>query len=487
MKRETITAHHGNMARKIVILAESAEVEQDDGFTSALMLCAAAAGDSATSKAILLASEVRKMDHLRTIGGSRPDALDARDGDLQLESRPTSNKGISDGNTNDEGNLDGAIVRGGASNKLSKSPEQNITYGEREYGKDTRVISAFVHSCAQALNKNGLGTIWTGRENLGYLCENSLRLITTRWEPSYRDTSVPGIESTKAGIGALRHVDERKKDYEYVPGKRQKFRGLFVDEDDLATIDDIRGEDDLYSDLEEDDDSFFGDEEYVDSEDCERSGEKSPLKSEEVRGQLSSARKEFLDVDDTTISGNGFGTLENDDIENVEFEDQDSGSNEDSSLVFQDRVSSLMQENTDSSSDNSNSMPKDMLAGLNPDDISKIEDLHCVLPGMPIRRMKKVLDAYDQTLGHPSMLTLVPILRETMPDYVSSGWLKRSNKQNADFALQKASKDGLVDSPLLNSMLEVKANSGSLNEAIEYHQEQFAKHNLVSIECVHKC
>mmetsp|Transcript_26709 Transcript_26709/g.48367 ORF Transcript_26709/g.48367 Transcript_26709/m.48367 type:complete len:140 (+) Transcript_26709:501-920(+) len=32
------------------------------------MLCAGAAGDSATAKAILLASEVRKMDQLRTIG-----------------------------------------------------------------------------------------------------------------------------------------------------------------------------------------------------------------------------------------------------------------------------------------------------------------------------------------------------------------------------------------------------------------------------------
>ena len=124
------------------------------------------------------------------------------------------------------------------------------------------------------------------------------------------------------------------------------------------------------------------------------------------------------------------------------------------------------------------------LAGLDPSQISKIEDLQSALPGMPLRRVKKILNAYEETLGHPSMLTLMPILRETMPDYVSSGWLKRSNKQNADFALQKASEDGIVDSPLLNSMLEVKANSGSLNEALEYHEDQFTKHKLVSTKYI---
>ena len=37
-----------------------------------------------------------------------------------------------------------------------------ITYGEREYGKDTRAISALLHSCAKAMNSNGVGTIWAG-------------------------------------------------------------------------------------------------------------------------------------------------------------------------------------------------------------------------------------------------------------------------------------------------------------------------------------
>lgn len=442
MKRETITAHHGKMARQIVILAEAAEVEQDDGFTSALMLCAAAAGDSATAKAILLATEVRKLDHLRTIGGARPDALEDRDNDLQLVSRPISIENQSEINAKDGRNLPDKIIAEGALSKQPQNYEQNISFGEREYGRDTRVISALVHSCAQALNKNGLGTMWAGRENLGYLCENSLRLITTRWEPSYRDTSVPGIDSSKVGIGALRHMDEREKDYEYTPGKRKKFRGLFVDEDELATIDDIE----TYSDDEESENSLT-DEQYAELEDFEKS---------------------LAELEDKT--------------QGWEFDEHNSGSSNGNDLILQHHKISPTDEENNSLSKESNLTPNGALAELDPAQLLKIQDLQSVLPGLPLPRVKKILNAYDQTLGHPSMLTLVPIVRETMPDYVSHGWLKRSNKQNADFALQKASEDGIVDSPLLNSMLGVKANSGSLNEAIQYHDEQFAKHKLVSIQ-----
>ena len=68
-RRESVTAHHGRLTRKIVVLAEQAEVRQDDGFVSALMLCATAAGDASTARAIYLASKARRLDHLRTCGG----------------------------------------------------------------------------------------------------------------------------------------------------------------------------------------------------------------------------------------------------------------------------------------------------------------------------------------------------------------------------------------------------------------------------------
>lgn len=508
MKRETITAHHGKMARQIVILAESAEVQHDDGFTSALMLCAAAAGDSATSKAILLASEVRKMDHLRTIGGSRPDALDDGENDLQLEARPMSGAEKSKSNA-EKGEL---INAEGALNKNSENVKE-ISFGEREYGKDTRVISAFVHSCAQALNKNGLGTMWAGRENLGYLCENSLRLITTRWEPSYRDTSVPGVNSTKVGIGALRHMDEREQDYEYTPGKRKKFRGLFVDENDLATIDDIENDSDdeyiddsLFNDKESDG-SLFDDEEYTQSKDFEefvsefkdearRNDVDFLVNEDEAHKKLALLQEEFSDFDNINIDNGEISDVKIEELVNAmqndlehdstietssdDVDKQNLGSCTGNDLIHQPNKISRTEEEIMFINDDFDRMSNAALTGLDPIQLSKIEDLQNVLPGMPLRRLKKILSAYDQTLGHPSMLTLIPILRETMPDYLSSGWLKRSNKKNADFALQKASEDGIVDPPLLNSMLEVKANSGSINEAIQYHEEQYAKHHIVS-------
>jgi pentatricopeptide repeat protein len=240
LRRESITAHHGNMARQIVILAESVEVEQDDGFVSALMLCAAAAGDSATAKAILLASEVRRMDHLRTIGSK----------DVFLNSGDASNQGgqaFVPQALDDSGESTTTHVAGIASNEgivNQSSRDVNVpaaqTFGEREYGADTRVISALIRASAQAMGKNGIGTIWAGKDNEGYLCENSLRLITTRWEPSYRDTSIRGVNTTKVGIGALRHVDSRDFEEERTPGKRKKFRGLYVEDEDLRSTDDMK-------------------------------------------------------------------------------------------------------------------------------------------------------------------------------------------------------------------------------------------------------
>jgi cellobiose-specific phosphotransferase system component IIA len=112
--------------------------------------------------------------------------------------------------------------------------------------------------------------------------------------------------------------------------------------------------------------------------------------------------------------------------------------------------------------------------------LMRIQELQEALPGLPLSRVKKVLRSFEVTLGYPSLLTLVPILRETMPDYVSLGWLKRMNSQTAEFALQKASEDSLVDPGLLNSMLQVKANAGSIQDALEFHTDAFSKHHLVS-------
>jgi hypothetical protein len=120
------------------------------------------------------------------------------------------------------------------------------------------------------------------------------------------------------------------------------------------------------------------------------------------------------------------------------------------------------------------------LSGLqqDPDRLAKIQALQVVLPGLPMSRINKVINAFEKTLGYPSMLTLVPILRETMPDYVPSRWLKQNNNANAEFALRKASEDNVVDSSMLNSMLQVKANYGFIQGALDFHANEYNKHGL---------
>jgi hypothetical protein len=112
--------------------------------------------------------------------------------------------------------------------------------------------------------------------------------------------------------------------------------------------------------------------------------------------------------------------------------------------------------------------------------LSKLEELQAALPGMPMGRLDKIVTAFEETLGSPSILTLVPLLRESMPNYITSGWLKNTNRRNAEFVLQKANEDGLVDSSLLNAMLEVITSAGSINDALEFHATEFDKYNLVS-------
>lgn len=122
------------------------------------------------------------------------------------------------------------------------------------------------------------------------------------------------------------------------------------------------------------------------------------------------------------------------------------------------------------------------LDDVDDDTAEKVKYLQTLLPGLPLTRVEKIVKAFDTTLQYPSMLTLVPILRETMPDYLTAGWLKKVNTENADFVLQTASEGGLVDTALLNTMLQVKANAASLDDAIALYEDEYRKHKLVSAE-----
>jgi len=259
-RREQITAHHGKLARKIVILAESAEVKQDDGFVAALMMCAGAAGDSATAKAILLASEVRKMDQLRTIGpdehlrqlrgqsvpGGGPQALN---GGLPMEALLDGTEPASfDTDLSTMNDLE-ARNSGGAVAKSTKRKKRYPSFEEREYGNDTRKLSALLFACSQAVDSQGLGMQWAGRYSKGYLCENSLRLLITRPQPKYFNPSIPGVSSTEVGMGSISWEDE-EPEHLSKSLRRAKYRGIKQDDSVGHTMEDI---DDTFFNMFKDD------------------------------------------------------------------------------------------------------------------------------------------------------------------------------------------------------------------------------------------
>mmetsp|Transcript_20024 Transcript_20024/g.43386 ORF Transcript_20024/g.43386 Transcript_20024/m.43386 type:complete len:1495 (+) Transcript_20024:183-4667(+) len=202
-RRETATSYHGRLTRKIVVLAEQAEVKQDDGFIAALMLCAAAAGDSSTARAIYLASKVRQLDHLRTCGGGdhlrRLQGLIPEDEKRELLGGGKAGDGDSPSST-------ASLAAGGASTKapaLTQEEEfarDHSAYEHREYGTDTRILSTLLLAHSKAMESQGLGSMWSGRYNRGYLCPNSLRYIEAYNRPQMENMAIPGVNSVEAGL-----------------------------------------------------------------------------------------------------------------------------------------------------------------------------------------------------------------------------------------------------------------------------------------------
>uniref|UniRef100_A0A7S4I990 Uncharacterized protein n=1 Tax=Odontella aurita TaxID=265563 RepID=A0A7S4I990_9STRA len=107
-----------------------------------------------------------------------------------------------------------------------------------------------------------------------------------------------------------------------------------------------------------------------------------------------------------------------------------------------------------------------------------LAQLEQALPGMPPQRLKRLRDLFGRSLGDPSMLRLVPILRENMPPTATPGWLKRKNLHDARVAMQSAEDEGRVNMPLMNSMLKVETTCGSLDRAMAFHEREFEANGL---------
>jgi pentatricopeptide repeat protein len=260
-RREFLTGHHGKMARTLVIMAENAEVHQDRGFVAALTACAAAAGDIATAKAIYVASQVRRLDQLRTVGPNshlaRLRGQSAPMDSIGDEVRQSSSSMLADGGARTES---GDLLSSGDGDALSSMTEMNgknqrkryPSFEQREYGKDTRPLSAILHACASAVDKNGIGTMWQGRENGGYLHEDSLRLLTARRLPKYHDNSIPEMSARQVAMSAVSWGGEDKAgDFRGDKRKSRNFEGLDDDDDVGTTLDTI---DEQFSRMYEDKD-----------------------------------------------------------------------------------------------------------------------------------------------------------------------------------------------------------------------------------------
>jgi len=234
-RREFIAQHHGKMARAIVIQAENAEVEQDDGFVSALILCSAAAGDAATAKAIYVASQVRRLDQFRTIGSDSHLAKLRGDAPNLLAQEPEQIL-LSNIETGDLPAFSPRSIAPQSTDSSWRRVPHFPTFEEREYGKDSRVFSAILHACAQAVDQNGIGSMWMGRENRGYLCENSLRLLTAQRVPRYTDNSIPGQGRTDDLTWDGEHKDD---DYRGDKRSPRKFTGVEVIENSANNLDEL--------------------------------------------------------------------------------------------------------------------------------------------------------------------------------------------------------------------------------------------------------
>lgn len=109
---------------------------------------------------------------------------------------------------------------------------------------------------------------------------------------------------------------------------------------------------------------------------------------------------------------------------------------------------------------------------------SQLVYLREVLPAFSENRLVKIQNTFNKSLGDPSILELIPIVRERMPDYVTATWLKQMGSLTARFVMHTASQENLVDVHMLNGVLELDASAGSLDRALEFHQTQFQSHGL---------
>jgi hypothetical protein len=218
-----------------------------------------------------------------------------------------------------------------------------------------------------------------------------------------------------------------------------------------------------------------------------RNGENFDLTDEQARGFFHLMQEEYSELLESKEEGDLFETAANDchneeDIDGTHFNSVpgDSAKGKDNEDEVRSMINQLPKNDSSAGDVAAATVAAANATVLNITDdpvrLARIQDVQQALPGLPLSRVKKVVRAFESTLSYPSMLNLVPILRENMPDRLSSKSLRIKNSANADFAWRKACEDRVVDSGLLNTMLQVKTTYGHFQQALDFHAQEFKKH-----------
>jgi len=99
--------------------------------------------------------------------------------------------------------------------------------------------------------------------------------------------------------------------------------------------------------------------------------------------------------------------------------------------------------------------------------------------GLPKPRVLRIKEVFERATGAPSLLDLIPHLRERLPQNAERADFIKVNTANANFVMTMAEESGVVDSHVVNARLQVETVSGGLDSALEFYDEGFEKYGLV--------
>jgi len=300
----------------------------------------------------------------------------------------------------------------------------------------------------------GLGDLWGGKKNRGFLDEQTQKLIVTRQVPKYVDNSIPGISSIKVGLGSMTWDEDEDVEHMGKALRRSKWMGIKQDDSFGNTLDDIDPElsdafrDEIEQEKKRSFDDKFSNEGLLIEEDYRP--KPTDQNTFDATFQIKPANAVLLEGIDREQE-DAFGRALVDD-------------SEDSGLPIEQY--SVAKHQSDLIREHEEKYALDDFARAMP-------------PGLPQNRIEKLRRVFESNLGYPNMLELIPLLRENMPERPPLSWLQKKNLQNAHFVMNRMQEKDLFNTTKsLNTALQVTATSNKLEKALSFHDIEFSRRGL---------